>query len=79
MAIHIKQEHLESECVEIVKGLKLIQNKQGFKNVRLIMNDDGSGEIQGFNPKKGLAFNKVKGFKNFDELLAILNEYFFAR
>ena len=79
MAIHIKKEILKREYIEILNGLKQIQNKQGFKNVRLVMNADGSGEIQGISPEKGLAFSKMRSFKNFDELLAILNEYYFAR
>ena len=78
MAVHIEKESLETERIEILNGLRNIQKKDDFKSVRLILNVDGSGEIQGYNPKSGLAFNQVRAFKNFDELYGIFSEYFFA-
>lgn len=68
MAVHIEKESLETEHIEILNGLRNIQKKDNLKNVRLILNADGSGEIQGYNPGKGIAFTQVRAFKNFDEL-----------
>ncbi len=78
MAVNIKRENLFPEYIEMLNGLRNIQKKNDLKNVRLILNVDGSGEIQGFNIK-GMSFNQVRAFKNFDELLSILNESYFTR
>jgi len=77
MAVHIEKESLETEHIEILNGLRNIKKKDDFKNVRLILNVDGSGEIQGYDPGKGITFNNVRAFKNFDELYGIFSEYFF--
>ena len=78
MAVNIKKESSFPEYIEILNGLRKIQRKNDFKNVRLILNVDGSGKIQGFNIK-GISYNQVRAFKNFDELLGILNDNYFTR
>jgi len=61
-----------------LNGLRNIQKKDDLKNVRLILDADGSGEIQGYDPGKSIAFNQARAFKNFDELYGIFSESFFG-
>ena len=79
MAVHIKNEFFHPECVEILKGLQNIKKKQDYAKVRIIMNDDGSGEIQAYDKKKSIGFIKTKSFQNYDELLGIFQEYAFVK
>ena len=76
MAIDIKQESFETEYIEILKGLQNIKKKHNCNKVRIIMNDDGSGEIQAYDKTKSIGFTKTMSFENYDELLSIFQEYF---
>ena len=79
MAIDIKQESFEAEHIEILNGLGNIKKKHNYTKVRIIMNDDGSGEIQAYDMTKSIGFTKKMSFKNYDELLGIFQEYFFVK
>ena len=79
MAVHIKNEFYNPEYVEILKGLQNIKKKHNCNKVRIIMNDDGSGEIQAYDKTKSIGFTKKMSFKNYDELLSIFQEYFFVK
>jgi len=79
MAVHIKNESFETEHIEILNGLRNIKKKHNYTKVRIIMNDDGSGEIQAYDKTKSIGFNKIKSFGNYDDLMSIFQEYFFVK
>ena len=79
MAVHINNKFVHQEYVEILKGLQNIKKQHNCNKVRIIMNDDGSGEIQAYDKTKSIGFTKKMSFKNYDELLSIFQEYFFVK
>ena len=79
MAVHIKNESLNPEYIEILKGLQNIKKKHNYTKVRIIMNDDSSGEIQAYDKIKSIGFIKIKSFHNYDVLLSIFQEYAFVK
>jgi hypothetical protein len=79
MAVNIKKDAFETEHIEILSGLRNIKKKHNYTKVRIIINDDGSGEIQAYDKTKSIGFNKIISFKNYDELLSIFQEYFFVK
>ena len=79
MAVHINNKFVHPEYVEILKGLQNIKKQHNCNKVRIIMNDDGSGEIQAYDKTKSIGFTKTMSFKNYDELLGIFQEYFFVK
>jgi len=76
MAIKFKNESFETEHIEILNGLRNIKKKHNYTKVRIIINDDGSGEIQAYDKTKSIGFNKIISFEKYDELLSIFQEYF---
>ncbi len=79
MDIQIEKEYFEIKHIEILNGLKNIRKKRNCTKIRILINDDGSGEIQAYDKAKSIGFNKVMSFKNYDELLGIFQEYYFVK
>ena len=73
MSEKINRKKLQQEYSEMLRALRNIQRKNDFKKTRLILNEDGSGEIQGFD-LIGMSYNQVRAFKNFHEIMIILDE-----
>ena len=79
MTAAMNQNAFETEHTQILNGLNNIKKKHNYNKVRMMLNDDGSGEIQAYDKTKSIGFKKKKSFQNYDELLSILQEYVFVK
>jgi len=79
MTAAMNQDAVATELTQILNGLNNIKKKHNYTKVRIVLNDDGSGEIQAYDKTKSIGLSKIMSFKNYDELLSIFQEYFFVK